>query len=238
MVPLAAALSIPLTTAAGRPVPGRDLVLVLAAGVIVLSLVVQGLTLEPLVRRAGIAAPAGAARHEATLARLRITGAGLAWLERLAADAAVPDKTIERLRRNLQARTQALEDDAGHQAAGGTGPGAQAYLRLRHGLLAAQRDELTRMHADGEIGEATRRRIQHQLDLEEAGLTDGLRPTGAGRAASRSATSPGPLPFRKLVASTRTPGSRDRSRIPASGCRGRARGLGPPGTGHRPAAGR
>lgn len=132
-----------------------------------------GLTLEPLVRRAGVAAPAAAARHEAILARLRITEAGLAWLEQLAADAAVPHETIERLRRNLQARTQALEDDTGHQRAGGTGPGARAYLRLRHGLLAAQRDELTRMHADGEIGEATRRSIQHQLDLEEAGLTGG-----------------------------------------------------------------
>jgi len=175
VVPLAAALSIPLTTAAGGAVPGRDLVLVLAAGVIVFSLVVQGLTLEPLVRRAGIAAPAAVARHEATLARLRITEAGLAWLEQLAADAAVPDEMIERLRRNLQARTRALEDDAGHQRADGTGPGAHAYLRLRHGLLAAQRDELTRMHADGEIGEATRRSIQRQLDLEEAGLGDGLR---------------------------------------------------------------
>ena len=235
VVPLAAALSIPLTTAAGRPVPDRDLVLVLAAGVIVLSLVVQGLTLEPLVRRAGIAAPAGAARHEATLARLRITEAGLAWLEQLAADAAVPDETIERLRRNLQARTQALEDDAGHQGGVGTGPGAHAYLRLRHGLLAAQRDELTRMDADGEIGEATRRRIQHQLDLEEAGLTDGLRPAGAGRAASRSATSPGPLPFPQAGrkhADTRFPGSQPDpgQRLPAQGPRTRA-------AGDRPSAG-
>lgn len=112
VVPLASALSIPLTTAAGRPVPGRDLVLVLAAGVIVFSLVGQGLTLEPLVRRAGIAAPAAAAWHEATLVRLRISEAGLAWLEQLAADAAVPDEMINRLRRNLRARTRALEDDA------------------------------------------------------------------------------------------------------------------------------
>ncbi len=138
-----------------------------------LSLVVQGLTLEPLVRRAGLARPAAAARHEATLARLRITEAGLSWLEQLAEEAAAPDEMIDRLRRNLQARSRALEDDAGHLAADGTDPGAHDYVRLRRDLLAAQRDELARMHADSEIGEATRRRIQRQLDLEEAGLSDG-----------------------------------------------------------------
>jgi CPA1 family monovalent cation:H+ antiporter len=62
VVPLAAALSIPLTTASGAPLARRDLVLVLAAAVIVVSLIVQGLTLEPLARFAGITRPAGA-RH-------------------------------------------------------------------------------------------------------------------------------------------------------------------------------
>lgn len=172
VVPLAAALSIPLTAGSGAPLPGRDLVLVLAAAVIVASLLAQGLTLEPLVRGAGIARPAAAARHEATLARLRITEAGLSWLEQLAVDGAAPDDMIDRLRRNLQARSRALEDDDGVPAASGSDT-ARAYTGLRRGLLTAQRDELTRLHADGEIGDATRRRIQRQLDLEEAGLSDG-----------------------------------------------------------------
>jgi NhaP-type Na+/H+ or K+/H+ antiporter len=51
VVPLAAVLSIPLTAADGSPLPQRDLLLVLAVGVIVISLITQGLTLEPLVRR-------------------------------------------------------------------------------------------------------------------------------------------------------------------------------------------
>ncbi|HEX6526188.1 MAG TPA: Na+/H+ antiporter [Streptosporangiaceae bacterium] len=168
VVPLAAALSIPLTTTSGNPVPGRDLVLVLAASVIVISLVAQGLTLEPLVRRAGIARPAGAARHEATLARLRITEAGLAYLEQLAGTGSAPDELIERLYRGLQARSRVLEDHAGNPDDDGTG----AYLRLRRELLTAQRDQLTRLHADGTIGDATQRRILQSLDLEEASLGD------------------------------------------------------------------
>ena len=55
VVPPAAALSIPLTSASGAPLPRRDLILAIATAVIVVSLIVQGLTLEPLVRRAGIA---------------------------------------------------------------------------------------------------------------------------------------------------------------------------------------
>ncbi len=47
-VPLAAALSIPLTAKSGAPLPQRDLILVLTTAVIVISLIVQGLTLEPL----------------------------------------------------------------------------------------------------------------------------------------------------------------------------------------------
>src|SRR4029077_4918702 len=50
LAPLAAALSIPLTTASGAALPQRDLVLVLAAAAIVISLIVQGFTLEPLAR--------------------------------------------------------------------------------------------------------------------------------------------------------------------------------------------
>src|SRR5690242_13060445 len=83
VVPLAAALSIPLTTTDGTPLPQRDLILVLATAVIVISLVVQGLTLEPLVRVAGIAR-AESVRHEETVARLRLAEAALARLDELA----------------------------------------------------------------------------------------------------------------------------------------------------------
>src|SRR5712691_11582745 len=50
VVPLAAALSIPLTSTSGAPLPRRDLILVLAIAAIVISLIVQGLTLGPLAR--------------------------------------------------------------------------------------------------------------------------------------------------------------------------------------------
>ncbi|MEU8006150.1 cation:proton antiporter [Catellatospora sp. NPDC049111] len=72
VVPLGAALSIPLVDAAGRALPHRDLVVVLPTAVIAVSLVVQGFTLAPLVRWVDLAVPAADATQEYALARLRV----------------------------------------------------------------------------------------------------------------------------------------------------------------------
>ncbi|HEX7992487.1 MAG TPA: Na+/H+ antiporter [Streptosporangiaceae bacterium] len=105
VVPLAAALSIPLTTTSGNALPQRDLVLVIAAASIVFSLVVQGFTLEPLARFAGIGQRgARAIGHEDTIGRLRLTEAALARLDELSDDDAVSDVLVERVHASLEAR--------------------------------------------------------------------------------------------------------------------------------------
>ena len=174
VVPLAAALSIPLTTASGAALPQRDLVLVLAASAIVISLIVQGFTLEPLARFAGFG-PATADRplHDETVARLRMAEAGLARLDQLAESGAAPDAVIDRLRTSLQARigtTRARLD-----AHPDTEPGALTERELRGDLIAAETAELSRLFDTGTISAATRRRLQRNLDLETARLTEGQR---------------------------------------------------------------
>jgi Na+/H+ antiporter len=171
VVPLAAALSIPLTTVNGAPLPHRDLVLVLATGVIVVTLIVQGFTLAPLVRRAGVARTPADVRHEDTVARLHMAEAGLAHLERLADLEAAPDAVIDRLRRSLEARAERVRqrDDTEGNVQGSY---AEAYRQLRRDLLAVERDELDRLFDAGTISDATRRRIRRTLDLEDAGLAD------------------------------------------------------------------
>ena len=173
VVPLAAALSIPLATAGGAPLPERDLILVLAAAVIVISLIVQGLTLEPLVRFTGIARPAVSAAHEETVARLRLAEAGLARLDELADGDAVPDAVIDRLRDSLQARIGRgrARVEAGADAA----PAALTERQVRRELIAAEQAELSRLYRGGSISEPVRGRLQRALDLEAARLTDGQR---------------------------------------------------------------
>ena len=167
VVPLAAALSIPLADAAGRPLPHRDLLLVLATAVIVISLVVQGFTLAPLVRRTDLAVPPAHVADEYAGARLQVAQVGLAYVDEMDVLEAVPVVVLERVRRSLQTRVElAQEDDADPAGI------RQTYRQVRRDVVAAQSRELARMYAAGTVGEATRRRIQRQLDLEDARFSD------------------------------------------------------------------
>jgi Na+/H+ antiporter len=170
VVPLAAALSIPLTTTSGAPLPQRDLILVLAVSVIVVSLVVQGLTLEPLVRRTAVARPASSTQQEEAIARLRLAEVGVARLDELATSEEVPDAVIDRMRRTLNTRI-------GHARAriDADGDATRAGLserEVRRDIIVAQSAELSRLYADGIINADTRRRLQHTLDLELARFSD------------------------------------------------------------------
>jgi NhaP-type Na+/H+ or K+/H+ antiporter len=164
VMPLAAALTIPLTTDAGRPLPGRALVLVLTTSVIVFTLVGQGLTLSSVVNRSGLALePEPTAREEAE-ARGALDRAALAHVEHLAALEAVPDAVVDRVRRSLAAR---LDHEA--ESPDGTTLGA-TYRELRSEVIALQNAHLNRLYAEHRISDTTRRRLQHDLDREEAAL--------------------------------------------------------------------
>jgi monovalent cation/hydrogen antiporter len=166
VVPLAAALSIPLSTSRGAPLPDRDLVLLLTTAVIVLTLVVQGFTLAPLVRRSGIAVDVADIRQEDATARLQLANAGLAHLEHLAGTEAAPEFMIEALRAAWLDRIQRIQEH------GASEPPytASTYRQLRRELLDVENAELDRLYHDGTISDITRRRIQRSLDLEHAGL--------------------------------------------------------------------
>ncbi|MFG1707861.1 Na+/H+ antiporter [Nonomuraea sp. M3C6] len=161
VVPLAAALSIPLTTAAGQPLPHRSLLMVLATGVIVVSLVVQGFTLAPLVRLSGLAIAPDHSRAEYLKARRRLAekaGEYVAELEDL--EVASP-AVLHHVRRSLQFEL----DQEPEQVAGG-------YSQVRREVLAVQSKELSRMYVAGEISEATRRRLQRHLDRQDMRFTE------------------------------------------------------------------
>ncbi|WP_327726092.1 Na+/H+ antiporter [Streptomyces europaeiscabiei] len=168
VVPLAAALSIPADLAE------RPLVLVLATSVVVVTLVVQGFTLAPVVRRSGIALEPDHTEREETEARARPAAAGLGRLDEIAELEAVPDIVADRLRRSLTARL----DDARDRLAESNGsdvPTESADLvhrQLRRDLIAVEAAELQRLYDEHLISNTTRRRLQRSLDLEETRLAD------------------------------------------------------------------
>ncbi|MGW2634977.1 cation:proton antiporter domain-containing protein, partial [Streptomyces chattanoogensis] len=172
VMPLAAALSIPLATDDGSPLPHRPLVLVLTTGVVVFTLVLQGFTLAPVVRWSGIALePEHTAREEAR-ARAGLAKAGLDCLDELEAVEAAPVTLIDQLRRGLLARLDQADADQNDDTAPPSSSSATGYRELRRTVIAAETATLQRLYADNHISDLTRRRLQRRLDLEEAGLGD------------------------------------------------------------------
>ena len=77
---------------------------------------------------------------------------------------------IVQLRRSWQARLDRIEardsDDPADMAA------SRSYRQLRQDLIDVEAAELERLAEQESIGNGTRRRIQHILDLEQAGMSD------------------------------------------------------------------
>ncbi|MEV4689248.1 Na+/H+ antiporter [Microbacterium sp. LWH3-1.2] len=98
-VSLAIALSVPLTTSAGEVLPGRDEIIFVTAGVIVLTLLVQGPLLPAVVRWARLPDDS-ALQHELELAERAITGAALTAVKELARDHGISEEIRDRLTRD------------------------------------------------------------------------------------------------------------------------------------------
>ncbi|WP_333482416.1 cation:proton antiporter [Streptomyces sp. RPT161] len=171
VVPLAAALSIPLTAAHGAALAHRPLVLVLATSVMVITLITQGFTLAPLVRRSGIAMEPEHTRREEAEAQHLVVSAGLRHLEQIAELEAAPEVVVERLRRTLRSQVEHARERLGEEEQDRTT--ADAYRQLRIDVIAVETAELRRLYDINRISDTTRRRVQRRLDLEEARLGEG-----------------------------------------------------------------
>jgi Na+/H+ antiporter len=167
VVSLAAALAIPLTTLAGAPFPYRDLILFVTFGVIVITLVGQGLLLPAVVRWLGLGSHAAEEReHTAELsARADALNAVQNRLDQLAAEGRIAPEVLAILR--------ARHDDRVGRLPRNTSNGvetAAAVADLRSELIAAEREYIYQLLREGKITDEARRRIERDLDLEEAGI--------------------------------------------------------------------
>ncbi len=173
-VSLAAALAIPLTTGSGAPFPGRDLILLLTFCAILVTLVGQGFSLPFVIRRLGLAGMETAEEREEIEARLRTAEAALARIEELAAEEWVREDTAGRLRDLYEYRRQRFATRFEKESGDGEDEDYEgrtlAYQRLRRELLGAERAALLRHRRERSISEEVRRRVERDLDLEDARL--------------------------------------------------------------------
>ncbi len=170
-VSLAAALALPFTLDSGAPLGSRDLIIYLTVAVIFVTLVGQGLTLPWVVRRLGLGTTAAWSADEA-LARLAGAQAALDRLEEIqATEPGVPDNVIERLREIYQARfARCVSSLSGEDAGTPIEDPLSGFRRVREELIDRERVSLLEMRNTGRVKQDIFRRIQADLDLDEARL--------------------------------------------------------------------
>jgi CPA1 family monovalent cation:H+ antiporter len=171
-VSLAAALALPLTVADGRPFPARDQLIAVTFGVILFTLVGQGLSLTPLIRALGVRGD-GRAEQELLLARRALTTAALARLEALAGTGDLPPAVVADQRAHLEQRLGHLgvpTDDSDGSDGDGQVEAWLAARSLRREVLSAQRAALLALRNQGKLDDEAVRRLERDLDLEEQQL--------------------------------------------------------------------
>ncbi len=171
IVSLAAALALPYTDAHGAPLAGRAEIIFITLCVIVATLIVQGLSLAPLIRALGIGETHARRRLETTI-RIRALEAAVAHLRTLESGFASP-RQWEVAGRILGAYEQRIDHLRGHLHAPGEEPNASESAvahTLERATLDAERDEIARLRRAGEIPDDVFRAIEYDLDLADLRL--------------------------------------------------------------------
>ena len=171
-VSLAAALALPFATDAGGGFPERDLIIFLAFSVILGTLLIQGLTLPPLIKLLGVDDRDEDIEREEATARLLAAEAALARLDELVEEDWVREDTVERVRGayNYRRRRFQARFDEGDSEGVDYEDRSEAYQRLVREVLDAQRAKLLELLGRGEINNDVLRRIERELDLEDSRL--------------------------------------------------------------------
>jgi monovalent cation/hydrogen antiporter len=171
-VSLAAALALPFSLPGGEGFPYRDLILFVSFGVILITLIGLGLGLPPVVRWLGLA-EVGRDEHRAEreseiAARRETLDKALKSLNAVTGDRELSDEVVNLLRARHEIRVSQLPDSLDPNAYEVSAKG----IELTRELIAAERKFIHVLLRDGKITDEIRRRIERDLDLEEASLAN------------------------------------------------------------------
>ncbi len=171
VVALAAAISLPEKLANGADFPQRNLIIFLTFSVILVTLVLQGLTLPPLIRALGLAGGTGRDTEEDDARREMIAAA----LQRLRSEQEhdgeqfpdVYEEIEERYRHRLSALQNHDDSDSRHQQSAAH---VARYKDLLQQLMRIERHTAVSLRNQGRLNDEVLRRIEHELDLSEMRL--------------------------------------------------------------------
>lgn len=166
VVSLAAALALPLTLANDQPFEHRSFIIFLTFCVILSTLVVQGLTLRPLINLLGIK-PDGQERIDEEEARLKIA---IAVINRIEEEfsLSLSDDVLAQIKTKYEIRIQRLMKDQTKRRL--DEEQINEFHRIQHELLVMERKHILIMRREGNISEEALRKLEYELDLEETRL--------------------------------------------------------------------
>jgi monovalent cation/hydrogen antiporter len=169
VVSLAAALSIPLTIAEGQPFPERNIVLFVTFCVILTTLLGQGSLLPVVFRRLGLVETGRREREvekrREVRARIDAVRTGIARLDEMIGREELSNNLAQGLRARHEDRLRRLER---HQETDGADDAVGQGGEMERRLIGAERERIYRLRQEGAISDEARRRIERELDLEEA----------------------------------------------------------------------
>jgi len=165
IVSLAAALALPAELPGGEPFPARDLIIFLTFFVIASTLVAQGLTLAPLIRKLKVGSDWSMADEQQHV-RTAMSAAAIAAIDTHLANAKAPPEWADQLRIEIANRV-ALTASEGLEHT----PKDDMLLQLRRAAIKAERKELIRLWRGNEISDEVMRHQEEILDYQEAQLS-------------------------------------------------------------------
>jgi len=163
IVTLAAALALPVATSAGAPFPFRAEIILISFTVILATLVVQGLSLPPIIRLLQLREDGGLEQEEA-LARAHAATAALNRLDQVVTENWVSLEQVEHLRLQYLQRLERLTKAtlAEEPPSNST---SESVQRLQSETLLAERMTLIGLRDNGTISDEVLHRLEHELDV-------------------------------------------------------------------------
>ena len=168
VISLAAAIALPQTFDNGTPFTQRSMIIFLAFNAILVTLVLQGLTLPPLIRVLGLAGASATHSTEEEEARRTILTAALQYLED-ARENARPElvEVYDDLSQHYRARLASLHED--NNADGLAAPMFYTqYVDVSRKLLKIERQTAVQLRNERRISDDLLRELEHELDLSES----------------------------------------------------------------------
>lgn len=164
---LAAALALPLALPSGAAFPQRSLILLLTFAVIFVTLVLQGLSLAPLVRWLHIRPDGQEEREEKELRVLLATEISI-YLDSPAAASQAPAEVLGRMKTRYALRLKRLEELPADAPTGSDeAKPLTPFQQLQEILIHLERDIIEKLRREERISEEALRKVENELDLEE-----------------------------------------------------------------------